>query len=305
MTLHAIVAALGGDLYQNGHRANVPAPGHSAADRSVSLLLTNGRVIVHGFGGADWRTARDALLAAGFIDAAGRLNGEGRSGPSAPKPDLRLRITTARALWDGALALQPHDAASAYLRRRSVVGGFKALSLRFPPAAAVSVYRPRGRTRPALIAGILDADDQLTAVELTYLEPNGLPARGLSLSRKTVGVAPSGAAVRLSPVAAEMLVGEGVITTLSAIDRFQLPGWALRSANSLAAWTPPPGVRSLLIAADRGAVGEGAAARLRHRVLAKGIDARVLCPDPPFGDWNEAARGAPERKEQGRRGAPE
>ncbi|MFA4938877.1 hypothetical protein [Brevundimonas sp.] len=54
MTLHAIVAALGGDLYQSGLRANVPAPGHSPADRSVSLLLSQGRVIIHGFGAADW-----------------------------------------------------------------------------------------------------------------------------------------------------------------------------------------------------------------------------------------------------------
>ena len=62
MTLHAIVAALGGDLYQGGLRANVPAPGHSADDRSVSLLHADGRVIIHGFGAADWREVRDVGL---------------------------------------------------------------------------------------------------------------------------------------------------------------------------------------------------------------------------------------------------
>ena len=40
MTLHAIVAALGGDLYSGGTRASIPAPGHSGHDRSVSLWLT-------------------------------------------------------------------------------------------------------------------------------------------------------------------------------------------------------------------------------------------------------------------------
>ena len=39
MSLKPIVQALGGDLYDRGLRANIPAPGHSAADRSVSLLL--------------------------------------------------------------------------------------------------------------------------------------------------------------------------------------------------------------------------------------------------------------------------
>ncbi|WP_257819413.1 hypothetical protein [Phenylobacterium sp. J367] len=42
MSLKPIVQALGGDLYDRGLRANIPAPGHSAADRSVSLLLREG-----------------------------------------------------------------------------------------------------------------------------------------------------------------------------------------------------------------------------------------------------------------------
>ena len=80
MTLHAIVAALGGDLYQGGQRANVPAPGHSADDRSISLLLAEGRVVIHGFGAAGWREVRDDLRRRGFIDADGRLTGAGSAG---------------------------------------------------------------------------------------------------------------------------------------------------------------------------------------------------------------------------------
>lgn len=79
MTLHALVAALGGDLYHGGARANVPAPGHSAKDRSISLLLTEGRVVIHGFGGVDWRAMRDDLRRRGFIDDAGRLTGAAHS----------------------------------------------------------------------------------------------------------------------------------------------------------------------------------------------------------------------------------
>lgn len=75
MTLHTIVAALGGDLYHGGSRANIPAPGHSAHDRSISLWLTDGHVIIYSFGAADWRDARDDLRARGFIDTAGRLIG--------------------------------------------------------------------------------------------------------------------------------------------------------------------------------------------------------------------------------------
>ena len=84
----------------------------------------------------------------------------------------------------------------------------------------------------------------------------------------------------LSPAAAEMVVGEGVFTTLSAIDRFRLPGWALMSANNLAAWTPPPEVRRVLIAADRGAVGEGAAARLDAGAPVRVMITRDLVLEP-------------------------
>lgn len=115
-----------------------------------------------------------------------------------------------------------------------------------------------------------------------------------------MGCVPPGSAVRLSPAATEMLVGEGVVTTLSAMDRFRLPGWALMAANNLSAWVPPPDVRRLLIAADRGAVGQGAAERLRDRLAPLGLDVRVLCPDAPFGDWNEVAQSA---RKGGREGA--
>lgn len=298
MSLHAIVAAFGGDLYQGGNRANVPAPGHSAADRSVSLLLSEGRVIIHGFGATDWRTVRDQLRAGGFIDPAGRLTGAGAA-PSAPRPDRRLRLETAARLWREAAPLATSDSAALHLRRRAVRCGGAAEHLRFHPGAPVSVYRRGRRTRPALIARISAEDGRLSAVEITYLEPNGLQAADLAVSRKTVGVVPPGAAVRLSRVAPEMLVGEGVITTLSAIDRFGLAGWALMSANNLAVWTPPPGVRRVLIAADRGAVGEGAAGRLRHRLSAQGIEVKVALPDAPFDDWNAVACGIAKGRSEG------
>lgn len=300
MTLHRIVAALGGDLYSDGRRANIPAPGHSAADRSASLLLTDDRVVIHGFGGSDWRTVRDHLRDGGFIDRTGRLIGGVRSGSSDPRPDLRVRRQTALDIWAGCRAINHEDAADRYLRHRAVEGVGGALNLGFHPEAPIAVFRPCGRSRPALVARISDAQDRLTAVEVTYLERNGRLASGLRLARKAVGQVSPGCAIRLAPPAPEMLVGEGVVTTLSAMSRFQLPGWALMAANNLAAWSPPSSVRRLLIAADRGAVGERAAARLQRRLGAAGLDVRILLPELPFGDWNEAAADAAKEEEGGR-----
>jgi hypothetical protein len=301
MSLRPIVAALGGDLYSGGARASVPAPGHSPADRSMSLMLSHGRVVIHGFGEADWRVMRDDLVRRGLIDPSGRLTGGGPAVSSGPRPDRRQRVATAARLWAGSTAVAPGSAADLYLRRRAVRGGGVALALGLHPAAPTSVYRSGGPVLPALVARVSDANDVLTAVELTYLQPNGRPATGLTPSRKTVGRVPPGAAVRLALAGEAMLVGEGVVTTLSAMDRFGLPGWALMTAHNLAAWTAPPEARHVLIAADAGTVGEAAALKLRRRLVGLGLAAEAVWPDAPFGDWNDVeAAAAAWREEEGR-----
>lgn len=299
MTLHAIVAALGGDLYQGGHRANVPAPGHSAHDRSVSLLLTDGRLVIHGFGATDWRAMRDDLRRRGFIDDGGRLTGGGHAGSTWPRPDRLARLEAAAHLWESAVPIGVTSAAARHIRSRSVTSGIASSNLRHHSHAPTSVYRPGNTRRPALIARISDGADRLTGVELTYLHPNGRRATELRVSRKTVGHVPPGAAVRLWPAAPEMLAAEGVITTLSAVERFQLPGWALLAANNMARWTPPSCVRRVLIAADRGAVGQDRARRLHHRLVDRGLVAKVVWPDAPFDDWNAVAMAQTEA-ERGR-----
>jgi hypothetical protein len=67
MSLRTIVRVMGGNLYDGGRRANIPAPGHSRRDRSVSLLEIGGRLIVHTFGDGDWRQVRDDLRARGLL----------------------------------------------------------------------------------------------------------------------------------------------------------------------------------------------------------------------------------------------
>jgi hypothetical protein len=173
----------------------------------------------------------------------------------------------------------------------------------------VAAYRETGYRRAALLAGIRAPDGELTAVEITYLASNGRRAEDLRLSRKTIGVVPAGSAVRLDPAAARMLVGEGVATTLCASTRFGLPAWALLSTRNLRAWTPPAGVRAVLIAGDRGADGEAAAAHLRQRLASQGLRAWVALPPAGCGDWNDwaaqrrAAADASAREGEGRDGA--
>ena len=290
MTLRPIVEALGGDLYDRGRRANIPGPNHSRSDRSVTLLLLGHRVVVHSFGGSDWREVLDFLRSEGLVDDNNAVLGgvTRRIGVCATEtPSAAERRAVAQRLWDGARPL-PRSLSETHCRRRGIARPLPGPdALRHHAELPVSIYRPGRLSRPALLAGILDPVGRLAGVEITYLAANGSRALDLRLPRKTIGARPLGSAVRLDPAAPEMLVAEGVFTTLSASAWFGLPGWALLSTRNLRGWSAPEGVRSVLIAADRGQDGEASAERLRVRLGHDGVSAAVALPPGRFGDWND------------------
>lgn len=301
-SLAAIVRAVGGELYAGGRRANVPGPGHSAADRSVSLLLAGPRVIVHCFAGDDWRDVLAEFRDLGLVDGDGRLVGAAGGGrPRAEPPPRAARSAMARGLWAEARPIGG-TLSERHLRLRGVLGGLPD-DLRHHPGVAAAVYAGRGPRRPALLAAIRDVAGELQGVEVTYLAPNGHRA-SVRTPRKTIGGCPAGAAVRLSPAAPRMLVGEGVFTCLSAARLFRLPAWALLSTRNLRLWRPPPGVREVFIAADRGPDGERSARLLAVGLRAQGVGVGVRWPPAPHGDWNDAEAAAREEEEgRGRAGA--
>lgn len=304
MSLRQIVAILGGDLYQNGLRANVPAPGHGKGDRSVSLLLNAGRVVIHTFGAGEWREVRDDLRRRGLIDRSGRLLGV-VTPPAALAIDHPQRRAVAGALWQDGIRPTPGGVVGRHLIGRGVTWRADLDDLLEHPIAPFSVYRAGRRTGRAMMAGIRSPSGDLTAVELTYLAPNGRIAAGLRVPRKTVGQVPPGSAVRLCPAAARMVVAEGVVTTLSAMIRFGLPGWALLSAGNLWRWRAPDGVAAVVIAGDRGEAGERAAMRLAKRLKDDGVMATLAFPPAPWGDWNEALQGDQAEGKEGDGRAPE
>lgn len=299
MSLRSIVAALGGDLYDGGRRANIPAPGHSRADRSVSLLLDGDRLVIHSFGAADWREVREYLRGLGFAPVVADEAG----GVGCPRRGDGARARLVASLWSQGTPLEPRCAASRYLRLRAVERSGAAIEeLRFHSAVPVALFRPCGVARPALLAAIRAGDGRLTALEVTYLDQRGRRAEDLRLPRKTVGRLPGGSAVRLDAAAPAMLVAEGVVSALSASERFGLPAWALLSTSNLRRWVPPPEVRRVLIAADRGPDGERSARLLAGRLWGLGVEVAVRWPPLPHGDWNDAMRAR--RVEAGRGGAP-
>lgn len=293
-SLEPIVTALGGTLYDGGRRALVPGPGHSPADRSVSLSLTReGRILIHCFSpGDDWRSVRDHLRARGLLKGAGPLV---RSHDAAPVGRARARSVDrsarARGWWDEGEALEGTPA-ERYLRRRGVTRALASPALRFHPAATSLEDRFR---RPALLAAITDACGRVQGVQILLVDRFGAKA-AVATPRRIVG-ALLGGAVRLdAPVDGALLVAEGVETALSASQMLQAPAWAALSVWNLAHLRAPHPLHRLIIAADNGAPGRDGASALALSLRAERADMTVdIAPPPaPFGDWNDAlqARGA-------------
>jgi len=291
MSLEDIVKALGGELHGRG-RAVIPGPGHGPADRSVSLMVEpGGRLIVHSFGRSDWREVVDDLRRRRFIDAENRISGQGvGAGYCAPLRVDADKISAARALWrrgvDVACTLSER-----YIRSRAVLRPLPGPDvLRHVSAAPIRAYDGEGPFFPAMLAAIRDLAGDLTAVEITYLDSEGGRHKRLRTPKKFIGVVPEGAAVRLDPLGPDMLVGEGVFTVFSASERFSRPGWALLSTSRMPMWTPPEGVRSVLIAGDNGRGGRRAARLLSARLRGLEVHRARVFPDLRFDDFNTEAK---------------
>jgi hypothetical protein len=300
MSLRAIVNAVGGDLYAGGCAANIPAPGHSPHDRSVSLRYDHGRVIVHAFSQTAWFEVLDWLREQGLIDAhnrpilgAGGSNGA-RGGVCDPPalPDVARRAVAA-ALWEAGRSIVGTPAARhfglrAYPADQALPGPDVVRFRHDIPLRPYAGDAP-GRRLAAMMVAVRDRAGELTAMEITYLTEAGHKPPDLRLPRKTIGLVPPGSAVRLDACAPEMLVAEGVFTALSARRLFGRPAWALQSVRNLRTWVAPDGVRDVLIARDQGRPGLEGAEVLAERLRAQGVRVRIEGPLPPYGDWNDYA----------------
>jgi hypothetical protein len=116
-SLHEIARALGGDV--SGREVLAPGPGHTAGDRSLSVILgDNGDIVVHSFAGGDPIALKDYVRSkCGMPQWKPNAGGSGINGHHAPKrgrpkvvamykyqqadgtPYLRVQRTETKAFW--------------------------------------------------------------------------------------------------------------------------------------------------------------------------------------------------------------
>lgn len=109
-------------------------------------------------------------------------------------------------------------------------------SLRWAPA----LRRPDGTQGPAMVARVNSLDGKVIGVHPTWLDRDD---RGRLHRRDRASLGPvGGGSVRLAPAAETLLIGEGIETSLAAMQATAMPAWAALSASAMVAPRLPASV---------------------------------------------------------------
>lgn len=286
----SIVSRYGGSLSADKQSGAIPAPGHSARDRSVSLRLSHdGKLLIHCFSDTDWRDIRAMLLRDGVARydnffSNRSISRSGVNHAQAHRPRARsLTFEHAKRLW-ARREKTANTLAGRYLELRRLSKLVNAPSLGFVHLAAMSP-QPRARIAPCLLAKISNANGRFVGIQGTFLfsTPSGLFKKRLIFGHQ------KGHAIQLATPDTTLLVGEGLESTASAANWFGHPAWALLNTANLATFRAPRGVQELIIAADHDAPGIAAAEACRSLNEAGGVRCMIKIPVKPNTDWNDAS----------------
>jgi hypothetical protein len=241
MDVEMAARLLGGDVLGRS-KIIAPGPGHSARDRSMSIVLTPGAphgFAVTSFANDDWRDCRDHIRQVLGLRSDGSKSTRFRTTLKAPSGD---RVRIAARLWEEATPIHM-TVAESYLTNRGLglhSEAYDADTLRFHNACPFRLADGRLVRLPALMAKMVDIHTgEFRGVHRTALAPDGLGKAdipGLGNPKKMLGIA-AGACVKLSPdeeVTSGLHIAEGIETALACIAMGFRPTWAALSAGGIA-----------------------------------------------------------------------
>jgi hypothetical protein len=277
MTLdpRAVAHALAGEV--TGCNILAPGPGHSRADRSLSVKIDSAACqgfIVHSFAGDDPIVCRDHVRHA--IRLSKHAHARERSTSRRPRrgPAKSDSIALALRIWNE--ARDPRGTVvEAYLGSRELrlSDDLCGEVLRFHPGLKFDGARVLGMV--ALFRDV--ATNQPCGLHRTFLESDGR-----KLGRRMLGRA-KGAAIKLDAdedATLGLVIGEGLETSLAARLAGFRPVWALGSAGAIAAFPVLPGIEAITVLGeiDDGGANRRAAQACAARWMAAGQEAFVIAP---------------------------
>jgi hypothetical protein len=270
MDVTMIAVTMGGDVISRDS-CNVPGPGHSKADRSLSVRINRAVPLgftVYSFAGDDWRVCRDYVAAA--LGLSGLNSGIDEFNHHRPMGGTSIPLR----LWFQSIAA-PGTLAEKYLASRHLAlpDGHEGV-LRFHPLCPFG----KGTRLPCMVALYRDIKtNEPKAVHRTALTPDGNKIDRKALGPKT------GCAIKLSAdedVAEGLTVAEGIETALAGMTLNFRPAWALGDAGALARFPVLSGIEclSILVDNDVGGTGQASALECSRRWTSAGREVFRILP---------------------------
>jgi putative DNA primase/helicase len=281
-----IAKALGGVIC--GGHILAPGPGHSAQDRSLSILVNPHApegFVVNSFAGDDVLECRDYVRAKAGLE-------EWRPGAERVQKEPARKREPEHHVDPDALELWRAAASGGELLKTYLV--HRGITLEPPPTLRQGTTVLFNRTPiPTMVAAAQAPDRRVIAVQETRLTWRGAKAP-VSVPRITTG-ALGYAAVRLAPAGPLLGLAEGVETALSAMQLHGVACWAVLGGQRLARIALPPEVREVHLFADNDDAGRSAAEAAAKRYRSDGLSVQVRAPPEGFGDWNDVVQRSPQR----------
>ncbi|MFZ2145283.1 MAG: toprim domain-containing protein [Xanthobacteraceae bacterium] len=291
MTAEILAKALGGR--KAGSAWTTRCPAHD--DRTPSLSISDAednKVLVRCHAGCDQERVITALRTRGLWaeNSPHSLSRIARRTSVERKPDQDdgRRREIALAIWQSAKPAQGTPV-EAYLASRGVD---------LPPPDALRFHaglkHPSGGIWPAMVALVTSgADGRPLAIHRTFLARHGGGKAPVEAQKMMLGPC-SGGAVRLAVPGDVLMVGEGIETSIAAMQATGHPAWAALSTSGLRTLDLPEDVRDVIVLADGDAAGEAAARDCAWRWKREGR--RVRIARPPQGlDFNDLLIGRSSR----------
>jgi Toprim domain len=286
LDLRAAARALGGEI--RGSEVLAPGPGHSAADRSLSIKLDGAApegFILHSFAGDDPIVCRDYVrrkLGWRSCEPADALRRYQRP----PQRDYGLKDHERR---------QHEKAAWLWSHRRAITGTPAELYLRAArrysgPIPRTLAFLPPAKPEhhPAMIAafgvcdepepGVIGEPLNVNSVHLTLLKPDGSGKANSDPNKLIVG-RPLARPIAVAPPndLLGLAITEGIEDALTAHEATGLGAWAAGAAGFMPplASSLPNWIEAAIIYAHADKAGQGGARKLAAALARRGIEVRL------------------------------
>jgi putative DNA primase/helicase len=275
-----IASILGGDV-TGRNSCNVPGPGHSKGDRSLSITIDDrqDRIIVCSHAGDDWKVCKEYVRERLGLDQWERGNNTQRSTfvviNSGPDHDKEKKKAFALRIWSQSVGpigtIVEH-----YLREH------RGLALNSDIAGSAirfhgSLYFDAFNRLPGMVSLLRNVvTDEPCGIHRTFLDRE----TGQKIDRKMLGIA-KGAAIKLDPhaaVSSTLTIGEGIETALAAKLAGFGPVWSLGSKGGVGSFPILRGLKELTLLEENDEASRQAVKDCGRRYLAAGKPVNIITP---------------------------